>query len=230
MNFNIRLILFLSLLFACAYASAQAPVALPKKGDRSYGGAALNGGTLSGRPSGATIDVNSIPMDYGKYSDSNLKELERQMEERDWASEGTAWQRACAIDTKDSYQKYVARFPYGAHRAEADKKIVDFEVEDIFNGEHGNIPEIRQVSRDDESETSTIVVENATSYMLTVMYSGAESKSIRIAPGCRGSVTLVNGDYRIAASVPVASIRPYAGSQGFTGGRYETGYCVVRSW
>lgn len=176
---------------------------------------------------GKTIDAKDIPVEYGQYSDERLKELEAEMEERNWGREDTAWERACAINTKDSYKKFIAMYPYGPHRAEASKRLVDLEVEDIFNGKHGKLPSLTHVSDQPDSPKSTVVVENATQYTLTVMYSGTESRVMKISPGSKGAITLTNGFYKIAASVPPAHIRPFAGTEVLSGGRYETGFCVV---
>ena len=221
------LLIIAGLAFIAFHADAQSTITLRKRGDRFSGAS-----TAKEREKmiGSTIDVNSMPIEYGKYSDDKLESLEKQMEERDWSSEDTAWKRARAEDTKESYRRYVAMYPYGAHRPDASSRLIDLDVNDIFNGDHDNLPGMKHVESDDDSPTSTITVENDTGYRLTVMYSGTESKSIQISPGCKGTVTLPNGQYRIAASVRAPHVRPYAGNQEFSGGRYETGYCIVSTW
>lgn len=176
---------------------------------------------------GKMMDIKTLPITRDKYTDDKLDEFNRQMAERDWGSEDTAWERACSLGTKDAFQKYIAMYPNGPHRADATKKIVDIEVDDILNGKHNDLPGMKRVESDDDSPTSTVTVENGTQYRLTVMYSGPESRSIEILPGGKGTVTLPNGHYRIAAFVPPAHVRPYAGSEEFAGGRYETGYIIV---
>ena len=76
--------------------------------------------------------------------------------------------------------------------------------------------------------TSEIVIDNNTDYALTVYYSGTSFKSILIPIGGKATFTVENGDYKIAASVPPAYIRPYAGKTEFVGGRYEIGFWVVQ--
>jgi len=176
---------------------------------------------------GTEIDMKSVSVEYGRYSDDKLKEFEKEMQEREWGREDTAWKRACALDTKDAYEKYIAMYPNGAHRAEATKRFVDVSVEDIFKGAHNHLPGIEHIQSDDDSPTSTLVIENTTEYVLTVYYSGTESREMRLMPYSRGTIVLKNGDYKIAASVPPANIRPFAGSESFSGGQYRTGFCIV---
>lgn len=213
-------------LFCIAVGSAEAQSYSKGNKERRNQGMSL-GTTTSERMLGGTIDVNDIPVGYKAPSDEKLKELEKTMEDKSWESEYSAWQTASRLNTKEAYQKYIAIYPNGPHRPEANQRLIDIDVNNIFNGSHNKMPMMKHVEEDDESPTSTITVENATGYHLTVMYSGMESRKVVIPPGQKSTVTLKNGDYRIAASVPPAHIRPYAGRQIFTGGRYETGYVVV---
>lgn len=222
MTFRKLALMLLGLACLASSAAAQTEIPLRKGGGSRSGitsGLEMNAGKM--------MDVRTLPITHDKYSDDKLGELEKQMEERKWGSEDTAWERACSLGTKDAFQKYIAIYPNGPHRAEATKKIVDIEVDDILHGEHNDLPGMKRVDPDDDSPTSTITVENATQYRLTVMYSGPESRSIEIIPGGKGTVTLPNGHYRIGAFVPVGYVRPYAGSEEFAGGRYETGYIIV---
>lgn len=167
------------------------------------------------------------PMDPKRGFDPETKKLEERMAERSWGSEDTAWARACELDSKESYQKYVAIYPNGAHRPQASQRLIDLQVDDIFDSDHGNLPRMNRVSEDEDSPTSTITVENGTRYPLTVMYSGEDSRSIVISPGFKGTVSLPNGQYRIAASVPAVNVRPFAGRETFRGGSYEVCYVIV---
>ncbi len=173
------------------------------------------------------IHMNSLHDDYGTKSDSRMEELDRQMEERKWATEQEAWDRACTLDSKAAYQKYAALYPTGYHRGDADRRIIDLEVEEVLNGEYDELPAMKCVAEDEDSPTSIIRIHNVTGYPLTVYYSGKDSKSIVIRPDGEGTVVLKNGFYRIAASVPDTRVRPFAGDGNLSGGRYETGFCIV---
>lgn len=202
----------------------------------------LPGGTYRERPSGLSGGTAgerggmlSVPMDaptkgleYQKYTDDNLKNLEQDMNERSWASEDTAWERAQAVDSEAAYRKFIAMYPNSVHHGEADKRIIDLGVDDALAHAHNSLPGIKQVEEDEDSPTSTITIENNTGYPLTVLFSGDQSRRIAIGPGRKGVVTIENGYFRIAASVPPQHIRPFAGATEFTGGSYEIGFWVVR--
>lgn len=199
---------------------------------KSQEGRSKNNGSFTNERAkmiGTTIDVKTLPMGYGKYTDDKLEEFEQQMKEREWNREDTAWERACVLNNKEAYERYSAMYPYGEHVADAQKRIIDIQVKDAMNSKHDELPNMYKVEDDEDSPTSTIVVENFTGYILTVYYSGEEkSESIAISPGGKGTVVLPNGQYSIAASVPVTTIRPFAGKSSFTGGKYEGGYYIVR--
>lgn len=200
------------------------------------------GGTFKERPSGLTggtpgerggmlavpMDAPTKGLEYQKYTDDNLKDLEQDMNERSWGSEDTAWKRATSLDSEAAYKKFIAMYPNSIHRGEADKRIIDLGVDNALAHAHNSLPGIKQVEEDEDSPTSTITIENNTVYPLTVLFSGNESRSIAISPGHKGVVTVDNGEFRIAASVPPPHIRPFAGATEFTGGSYEIGFWVVR--
>jgi len=196
-----------------------------------YGGERGSKGTFKSSEKemllGKPIDMNEIPMEYNKYNDERFKEFDEEMNERKWKNEDTAWERACELDTQEAYQRYIAIYPNGPHRGEANRRFIDIQVNDIMNNAHDELPDIFHVAPDDNSPTSTVLIVNHTDYVLTVYYSGIDSKSILINPGSRAALTLTNGSYKVAASVPPSHIRPYAGRTQLSGGRYETGYWVV---
>lgn len=198
---------------------------------RGSGAPARKGETVKGI---RMTDVKPLPLDYSKYTknygrqdDSRQKLKDEAIMDRDWDNDETAWNTACALDTKAAYQKYVMKYPIGVHRAEADKKIIDFDVDEIFNGDHGELPQMNRTKEDDKSPTSNLVIENTTEYVMTLYFSGTECKKVMINPKGKVRIKIKNGSYRVAAEVPVQTIHPYAGRQDFRGGDYETGYCIV---
>lgn len=193
----------------------------------------LGGSTSSG--SGKMLSPRSemvMPeMNYNnKYSDDRFKELDEALKERDWNSEPTAWERATSLDNIDGYVKYMAMYPNGEHRPQASTRLIDLEVEDALAHPHENLPGFERVEANDESPTSTIIIKNNTAYPLTVMYSGPDSKSVVISSGNTGTVTVENGRYKIAASVPARNVRPYAGLEFLEGGTYKVGFWVVPAY
>lgn len=225
----VSILFCLTLFVTCVRAQSSVPFG--KSGDRFIGGTtgAGSGAVMSkGVLGGAISHEPALPSGYGQYKDEGLKDLKEQMEEREWGSEDTAWKKACEADNIPTYQKYLARYPYGQHAGNAQSRIIDIRVNDALNSDHNELPQMQRTMSDDDSPTSTIVVENTTRYPLTVMYSGIDTRSITIPPHSKSTVTVKNGRYRIAASVPVASVIPFAGGEEFSGGRYETGFCIVR--
>lgn len=142
-----------------------------------------------------------------------------------WNTESNAWATAQSLNNIAGYERYLSLFPYGKHRGAADKKVIDMTVASTFAGEHGSLPEMEQVGYGGGS-TSYVSVTNSTSYTLTLMYSGKESKRLVLSPNSTGTVRLKNGSYRIAASVSASNVSKYAGTESLTGGSYEVEYYI----
>ena len=67
---------------------------------------------------------------------------------------------------------------------------------------------------------------NSTSYTLTILYSGPDSKRLVITAGGSSSIHLKNGEYRIAASVSASNVSHYAGDEQLQGGNYSVEYYI----
>lgn len=225
-----KTLLIISAIFAAAsIATAQTPYSQGKYRERGSGTSMTprTGKTPDRMGIPKTKPDMSVPSGYKGYSDEKLDELDKTMKEREWLSEDTAWKRACEINTRLSYETYIARYPIGAHIAEARCRLIDAKVQETLDNAHDDLPNIKHIETDDFSLTSTVIVKNNTGYPLTVYYSGDNSKSIVIQPDAKASVTLQNGPYKIAATVPPSYIRPFAGKTEFAGGTYEIGFWVV---
>ena len=164
---------------------------------------------------------------YKGYSDNDLDEFKKEMQERMWGSEDTAWERARELDTRQSYERYMAIYPNGAHIAEATCLLIDAKINETLNNAHDALPDIKRVEPDDNTLTSTVAVKNNTIYHLTLYWSVRDIESTVIPPDGTALITVENGDYKIAASVPPSHIKPFAGKTTFVGGRYEMGFWVV---
>lgn len=163
----------------------------------------------------------SVPTDELRDSESQIENIDN----REWNTESKAWAKASALGTLAGYYKYANMYPYGAHSSQANKKIIDLEVDKVMAGEHGELPALDQTGYG-YGPTSTISVYNNTSYTLTLYYSGADSKRISISPHGRRSVTLKNGSYRCVASVDGGGVSNHAGTENLTGGSYEVEYYI----
>lgn len=168
-----------------------------------------------------------VPSGYKGYVDEGLDELNKNMREKDWGSEDTAWQRACELDNSKAYERYMAMYPYGAHVPLASECLIRTKVDETLANAHANLPEITRTEANDDSAETTLVIQNNTGMTLTVFCSGINKKSLQIPPDKKGTIKVINGQYKIAASVPPSYIKPYAGQTSFMGGVYEVGFWVV---
>ncbi|MDO5442248.1 MAG: hypothetical protein Q4G10_01115 [Bacteroidia bacterium] len=170
---------------------------------------------------------NSVPSGYKNYTDRDLDEFNRNMKEQEWGREETAWLKACDLNNSKAYEKYLAMYPYGAHAPEASVRLIEVKVNETLASAHSSLPDIKRVEEDDDSPETTIIIENNTGLTLTVLCSGVDYRSVVILPDRKASVKVMNGEYKIAASVPPAYIKPFAGQTYFQGGVYEIGFWVV---
>jgi hypothetical protein len=112
--------------------------------------------------------------------------------------------------------------------AAPDARAIDAEVARILGGQHSPMPPVQHVQRDAGSQVAVINAKNDTAYRLTLLYSGATSQRLALAPRESGTVRIQAGDYVVAASVEGSgNIRPFAGRQKDEGGRYEVSWFIV---
>jgi outer membrane protein assembly factor BamD (BamD/ComL family) len=150
---------------------------------------------------------------YRKLADEKLSSLEYE-----------TWSNA---NTVKKVNEYLNAYPYGKYSKEAEKRLIDLEVEAIFKGDYGKLPPMNKNYYGGYSSNNKIEVYNNTAYTLTVLYSGPESKKIVLSPKQKTSVTLINGNYKIAASVNSSSVSNYAGKENLSGGDYDVEYYIV---
>jgi outer membrane protein assembly factor BamD (BamD/ComL family) len=139
------------------------------------------------------------------------------------------WSRATSQKSISQYQRYLDNFPNGEHIADAEKAIIDKEVDNIFKGDHGLLPPMSKTgSGYAYATTNDIEIYNNTSFTLTVRYSGAvASKKIVLKPKQKQKFNLQNGKFRVAASVDAANITNYAGEEKLEGGSFTSEFYIV---
>ena len=179
------------------------------------------------------VNVENIISFYNKYqyeyiSHEYLRDDINRLQEEMYGSETMAWKTASVINNANGYYNYITRYPKGKHYKEAEKLYVDMQVDAIFAGDHGRLPEMEKTGYRYGS-TSEISVYNNTAYTLTLLYSGTDSKSMSIPSRCTYSIKLKNGNYRIAASVNSSNVRSYAGIENLSGGLYSSEYYITTS-
>lgn len=142
----------------------------------------------------------------------------------------SAWNTAKSSNSIGAYQRYISSYPQGNFVNDANKRIIDLEVENIFKGDYGYLPPMTKktgsVFGNTRPTTNKISVFNNTSYTLTVWYSGPESKKIVLNPGRKINFELVNGSYKVAASVNAANVTKYAGNERLDGGDFESEFYI----
>lgn len=161
-----------------------------------------------------------------KYKDKYINIAQDKMKSLEWSTDDNAWRTAKRIGDILSFRRYLFLYPNGKHINEANKIIIDLEVDGIFSGSYGMLPKMDRGISDQKSSRTTITIENRTSYVLTILYSGSESKRLTINPFNTQSITLINGNYRIAASVNATNVNPFAGSENLSGGNYSVSYYI----
>lgn len=137
------------------------------------------------------------------------------------------WEFVYAKDTQEDYEAFIRNYPDSKFAKLAEMRIVDLEVDKVFKGKHGKMPSMQKLSSiSDESNVSDVSVYNNTSFTLTLLYSGTESKRVEIAPKQRTKFAIINGKYRIAAWVSDPKVRRFAGTENIDGGRYDVEYYI----
>ncbi len=137
------------------------------------------------------------------------------------------WESAKRSRSISQVQRYLKSYPDGVYSDDAEELLVDLQVAKIMSGDHGVLPPAQRNSYNRSSSSMTAVdVENGTGYTLTVYYSGPTSRSLKLAPGASGSLSLQPGSYRVAASVSARNVRNYAGSDNLQGGSFEQKFYI----
>lgn len=161
----------------------------------------------------------NYPTAFHADADAQIEEL--------WYHEVDAWQEASNLNTAASYAKYLELHPKGKHRRQAEKRLIDLEVDSAFAGKHGTLPAMDK-GYSTGTSYSVVEIENQTQYDLTVSYSGPDNKRIVIAPGATRSVRIGNGNYRVAAFVG-NGVRPFAGTEHLDGSHFSSSFYISSS-
>lgn len=146
-------------------------------------------------------------------------------EKKLWETEAKAWQTTNKNKDLISYRKYLSMYPNGKHSEEVKKMLIDYEVAQDFSGTHSQMPPLEKTGG--YGKRSNIIIENQTSYVLTILYSGHVSDKLTISPHSSGNIRLPNGNYRISAKVSSANVIPFVGTESLTGGEYHSSYYIT---
>lgn len=140
----------------------------------------------------------------------------------------TQWEKALNASTITALQDFIEKNPDGFYANKARAKIVDLEVDEIMSRNPEKLPPLKEAEHIRGRKYSVINIHNATNYNLTLRYSGPDSFKVIFVPGERSSVEVLNGDYRVAATVNAFKVDDYAGEENLTGANYQVKYYIIR--
>ena len=121
---------------------------------------------------------------------------------------------------------YIDKNPSHENIDLLNKRLIDLEVEEIYNDENtGEMPTSERIGSSNSS-VSSISISNDTSCELIIRYSGNDSKMISIPANQTRSLSIRSGSYRVTAS---ACGYNYAGSESLRGD-YTSSYYISTSY
>lgn len=156
-------------------------------------------------------------------SDVVLKRLRARVEELYGDFDAVA-----AKGTKEAYEKFLEKKPDSPMADAARRKIVDLEVSEIAKSEHGafSMSDPLPNFSGERFELATIELENQTSHVITVRYSGPESVKVAIPPFGKKTITVPAGNYKIAVTTVQPRVRPFYGENNVSGGKYSERFYI----
>jgi hypothetical protein len=138
-----------------------------------------------------------------------------------WSSEQLAWSEVQKKDKSFYYNKFLETFPKSKYFNIAKDIAIKKEVDEIFNDERtGALPE-SEIFNKNSSKFSDVKIFNNTGCILTIRYYGKSIKKFIIEKGETITVSIVSGDYRVAASACGSN---YAGTENLSGDYSSTFY------
>ena len=122
------------------------------------------------------------------------------------------------------YVSFLDRNPNHPQRAWLEKRIIDLEVKEIAAGDYGELPPAQPLRIG--GGVAILELENKTGYELSVRYSGPDSKKLVIPKGATQSVSLMPGEYQVAASVSATNVQNFYGKDTMRAGSYSSGFYI----
>jgi hypothetical protein len=136
------------------------------------------------------------------------------------------YEEAIVTNSIFDLKEYINKNPSHENIDLLNKRLIDLEVEKIYNDKNtGEMPTSEKIGSYN-STTSTVSISNDTSCELIIRYSGIDSKMISIPANQNRSLSIQSGSYRITAS---ACGYNYAGSESLSGD-YSSKYYISTSY
>ena len=139
------------------------------------------------------------------------------------------WEEALAVATIQGYTRFLKLHPYSPFADKARGKIVDLEISNMLAGQHAELSPPNPIGEPQVRTYSVINIHNATDHNLTIRYSGPESFKVLFLPGEKASIELLQGSYKVVASVNAIGVNNYAGDEQLDGSDYEAKYYIYTS-
>lgn len=137
-----------------------------------------------------------------------------------------SYEEAIVTNSIFDLKEYINKNPSHENIDLLNKRLIDLEVEKIYNDKNtGKMPSSEKIGSYN-STTSTVSISNDTSCELIIRYSGIDSKMISIPANQNRSLSIQSGSYRITAS---ACGYNYAGSESLSGD-YSSKYYISTSY
>lgn len=168
--------------------------------------------------SGTTVKINPAATSTTTDNSSTVSGTTEEEQAWDYASHSTAI---------PVIERFVQNHPGSVHRAEAEKRIIDLEVDKIMAGKPAKLPPLEKVKDRPGAGNNTVTIRNYTDYQLSVWFSGPGSVKKVLPSGQQGTLHLPNGSYRVAAAVNSASVNTYAATEQLNGGEYESDFYII---
>ncbi|MBR2237111.1 MAG: hypothetical protein IJ887_04440 [Prevotella sp.] len=173
---------------------------------------------------------DEIEQEKEREEQRRVEDLQRAREREEQEKYGTdakAWATAKTENTIESYREYLKRYPKGSHVEEADKYIIDLEVQSVISsGDYGLLPPSQKISYG-TGRRSTVSLTNNSSQTITIRYSGVKSMKIVLSSGETRSIILPSSTYKVVATA--TGVRSFYGTEDLTGGDYESVYYISTS-
>lgn len=122
-------------------------------------------------------------------------------------------------------QRMTAQGVKETYKEELNQLDIFLEVAKIKANDPTELPESDKLD-DVIGKYSSVQIENATEYTLTIYYSGIDPKRIEIMPHGTEMFTIRSGSYQVAASVSAPSVVNCYGRKTMVGGSYSNKYYI----
>lgn len=169
--------------------------------------------------------------EISRYRASLHSEAVRKLVDELYNEVSLSFSHACEVDTRAAYERFISHSSNRKEIEQAKKRLVDLEVRDIAAARHSYYPADNHASyRRNNSGYASIEIENATSYTITVMYSGPDSTKVSVPARQTRKVRIKSGSYKVAVTTEQPNILPFYGSSDFSSGSYSEEFYIQTSY